>query len=406
MSTFNSFNPRPFRLDGALPITTRKQQSVGASLAERRGIAPGFDGMRVYLALSVLLFHTVTVCYGEDYQARFLRGPFGPPVLMVLPIFFALSGFLIAGSMLRIRSTTVFLIHRALRIVPALCCEILLSAFVLGPLFTRLPLNRYFSNPQFADYFWNIVGRIRYVLPGVFGSNPYPDIVNGQLWTVPFEGKCYLLIAALMVLGLATGRRTMLVMFVTGMGALTVLQAHGFFPRRSFDVVDGGVLVLCFLGGITAYLWRDWIRISVPAFVVALVFSSIILSTRTLVAFSPLFLVYITVFLGMMPIPKPPLLTRGDYSYGMYLYGFPFQQGVVNFASWGHIPVWNIALSVPLTICFAVISWELIEKRVLAAKRLFAPTKTGPSPSAQFLATVVARLRQRPVVERLGSAPD
>ena len=134
--------------------------------------------------------------------------------------------------------------------------------------------------------------------------------------------------------------------------------------------------------------------------------STIILSTRTLVAFSPLFLVYITVFLGMMPIPKLPLLTRGDYSYGMYLYGFPVQQSVVDFASWGHIPIWNIAVSVPLTIGFAVVSWELIEKRVLATKRFFAPTKTGPSPSAQFLATAVARLRQRPVVERLGSAPD
>ena len=30
-------------------------------------------------------------------------------------------------------------------------------------------------------------------LPGVFASNPYPDVVNGALWTLPVEYACYVL---------------------------------------------------------------------------------------------------------------------------------------------------------------------------------------------------------------------
>ena len=34
-------------------------------------------------------------------------------------------------------------------------------------------------------------------LSGVFASNPYPDVVNGALWTLPVEYACYVLCFAL-----------------------------------------------------------------------------------------------------------------------------------------------------------------------------------------------------------------
>jgi peptidoglycan/LPS O-acetylase OafA/YrhL len=48
-----------------------------------------------------------------------LGGPFRPLLLALLPVFFALSGFLIAGSMVRVQSFPVFILHPALRIGPA-----------------------------------------------------------------------------------------------------------------------------------------------------------------------------------------------------------------------------------------------------------------------------------------------
>ena len=107
----------------------------------------------------------------------------------------------------------------ALAHLPALFVEVTLSALVLGPLFTRLPLADYFSDPQFMRYFGNIVGiLITFYLPGVFESG-YVPVVNGNLWTLPSEFHCYLITAALMISGLAYNRT-----FLTAvMAAVTVV---------------------------------------------------------------------------------------------------------------------------------------------------------------------------------------
>ena len=95
--------------------------------------------------------------------------------------FFALSGFLVAGSALRTKSVRVFLSFRVLRIVPALMTEVALSALVLGPIVTVKPLAQYFSGAEFYQYFGNILGLVRYPLPGVFANNPRANFVNANL---------------------------------------------------------------------------------------------------------------------------------------------------------------------------------------------------------------------------------
>ena len=121
----------------------------------------------------------------------------------VLPIFFALSGFLVAASLVRTRSMPIFLGLRGLRILPALLVEITLSALLLGPLLTGFSLRDYYTGTEFFQYFLNCIGYIHYHLPGVFLTHPVPRTVNGSLWTVPYEAKCYLALAALAILGLS-----------------------------------------------------------------------------------------------------------------------------------------------------------------------------------------------------------
>ena len=57
----------------------------------------------------------------------------------------------------------------------------------------------------------------------------------------------------------------------------------------------------------------------------------------------------------------------GDYSYGMYLWGFPIQQMVAH-----HLPdispIANAAISVPVAVIFGALSWYLIEKPALSLK--------------------------------------
>jgi peptidoglycan/LPS O-acetylase OafA/YrhL len=83
---------------------------------------------------------------------------------------------------------------------------------------------------------------------------------------------------------------------------------------------------------------------------------------------------YCMVYLGMLPLPRISLLQMGDYSYGIYLYGFPIQQTLVHF-----FPVFRehwpllFCVAAPLTLSFAMLSWHFIERPTLQLKRIVAP---------------------------------
>ena len=70
-------------------------------------------------------------------------------------------------------------------------------------------------------------------------------------------------------------------------------------------------------------------------------------------------------------VPRGPLLAYnrlGDYSYGIYIYAFPLQ-GAAIWLFGPMTPGMNIAISLPITFFFAVLSWHLIEAPALALLR-------------------------------------
>ena len=98
-----------------------------AQRMERSGShSTGFDYMRLLLALGVVLWHTVVICYGNAFQNALWVGPYRALFSFILPMFFALSGFLVCGSLERCRTLVSFLSLRILRIFPALVAEVLL----------------------------------------------------------------------------------------------------------------------------------------------------------------------------------------------------------------------------------------------------------------------------------------
>src|SRR5579871_6738921 len=184
--------------------------SAKAIMDRHHGAGPGFGALRLWLALAVLLVHSVTVTqYDTGLPQRLWSGPARPLLLAILPMFFALSGFLVTGSALRSRSLNIFLVARIFRLLPALLVEITMSALILGPLLTRLPLRAYFSDPLFLSYFGNIVGHVQFYLPGVFADAPMPGVVNLNLWTLAPEYSCYLVIMVLLASGALFDRRKM-----------------------------------------------------------------------------------------------------------------------------------------------------------------------------------------------------
>src|SRR5258708_14256432 len=69
----------------------------------------GFDYLRVILALLIMLDHSIIVSLGDTAQANLFTGIFRPLIVCLVPMFFALSGFLIATSLLRCRTLVTFI---------------------------------------------------------------------------------------------------------------------------------------------------------------------------------------------------------------------------------------------------------------------------------------------------------
>lgn len=346
-------------------------RTFGSIMADHQGVGPGFDLTRLGLATSVMIFHCFQLSYGRNWSA----GPFEAPVMLLVPGFFALSGFLVTGSMARNANVRNFLIFRTLRIVPALTGVTVLSAFVLGPLVTTRPLSAYFADPTFAHYFTNIIAIIRYGLPGVFPDNPLAGIVNGQLWTVPSELHCYTALAVLALLRLSLRPIWMLCLFLflSTAECATAFLPHHHYTARVLNSEE--MLVMCFLCGNVFYLWRDKIPASKLLFglsVTAYVAVTFWIPTLGFILGSAA-ATYFVVYLGTRRPPRIPLLMTGDYSYGIYLYSFPIQQAV----AWGFPDqrTWyfNLLVNAPVTLLFAALSWHWLERPALSLRKRLAP---------------------------------
>ena len=349
--------------------------TIGDRLSAAKGYTTGFDVLRIVLAVCVLGWHSIYVTYGWDNWLW--EGPYRGFPSLILPAFFSLSGFLVAGSFFRTLSLSSFVTLRLLRLVPALFVEVCLSALILGPVVTTLPLRDYLSGHEFLVYWLNILGIIHFELPGVFETNKATGVVNVSLWTVPFELECYLALIGLVIFGLLRRPR---VLFWVLIGASIVIPITeyllvGFMPRLR---PPGRLLVLCFLAGVALYVYRDRIRFDRRWFVASL-FAAVLLLSRADTAFlAPLPAAYATVYLGLLNLPRIPVLMAGDYSYGIYLYAFPVQQTMVWFDptrySWRLRPfahAWwlNIGFALPVTILVAMLSWHFVEKPVLARRK-------------------------------------
>jgi peptidoglycan/LPS O-acetylase OafA/YrhL len=364
--------------------------SFGDILDRNQGVGPGFDFLRLGLAISIVIYHSADVTQGENFDTGFAW----LYVESTLPMFFALSGFLVTASAQRL-SLDNFILNRGLRIFPALLVEIVFSAAILGAVCTTLPVSDYYNSRDFLEYFLNVTGFIRYQLPGVFLDNPHKGMVNASLWTIPWELLCYFILAVLILTGLIRRRRfillvslfAMLLPAVLYLVALVLAQVPALaqFARPALDpriyfnppaldldgVSAGGFakwllltlvgweyrVIPFFLSGCLLYTFRYRVpcRWGIGAILVALM----LLASFTMpvewdgpllnLALCPA-LSYLTVLIGLTRMPVLPIYRHGDYSYGIYLYGYPIQQAVLLAGLDRHVWWQNAIVSVPLTL--------------------------------------------------------
>lgn len=354
--------------DRAIALPARSKWPRWFTLAD--GLARGDDNFLLLRALAASL-----VIYGHSY-AMVQAG--GPPELfswlgwsvysgqIAVDLFFAISGFLVTGSFLRRHNLFEFLWARALRIYPAYLFCLLACAFVLGPLLTALPLHDYLRDPATSGY---VLKNLRldidmaWDLPGVFTDNPRRSTINGSIWTLPAEIRMYLWVATLGVLGVLA--RRWLANFV-----LPALFVLGFFvaPVYLLTVPQPQYLRLAafFLAGAFCYINRDRIPASGWLVLGAAVLTWLLRQTF-FYDFAFGFAEVCFVFWFAYRVRWQGYNRFGDYSYGIYLWGFPMQQLVAHGLP-ATIPLVNAALSLPLAIAMAVVSWHFVEKPAITLK--------------------------------------
>lgn len=100
----------------------------------------------------------------------------------------------------------------------------------------------------------------------------------------------------------------------------------------------------------------------------ALFISILLESIPNCIRYIPIPVAYLTIYLGLLNPKRNENLLKGDYSYGIYLYGYVVQQAI--FAISPVFGIWylNLLVSLPIVICIAYVSWHYVELPILQKK--------------------------------------
>jgi peptidoglycan/LPS O-acetylase OafA/YrhL len=327
-----------------------------------------FDALRLVAAISVIFSHAFLI--GEERQDAepLMRLTGGQTILGVVGVFvfFTISGYLVTQSFEQTHSAPRFAAKRALRIYPGLLVCVLLSAFVLGPWTTSLPLRAYLRDGGTYAYVLTNITMINptHALPGVwFTKWGAGGAVDGPLWTLPCEVVMYIMVLLLGVLR-AIDLRVIAALIVLGLGGL-------WFDTASSEYFSGSALWLLsfFASGMALYRLRDRGFLNGRLAVIACAGLALSVPLNAFILLFPIFGSYLVIYLAFAPWLKPlPAAKFGDLSYGLYIYGWPVEQTIV-WLNGGAMSWWALfAAALPVSVGFAFLSWHLVEKRALRLK--------------------------------------
>lgn len=334
-----------------------------------------FNILRFFAAMMVMVGHmayidgsnNIPIVWGQGIQTLGVK------------IFFLIGGFLIAKSWLSDPHFVRYWIKRIVRIFPPLIIYVLLAVFVFGPMLSNLTVGEYFKNVKTYGYLLNILMFPIYNLPGVFENNPYPNAVNGSLWTLPVEIAMY--IAVPIIISLCNRKNKLLLktclVFVVTICLFQILHLRMFPSWRLIiwgtDLGQAFALIpYYFLGILFSFeemrkllnLQRA-IILTICFFGLSPFLTPVLNELLTFIIFP-----YFVFSFALAPEPQfDKFMNKYEVSYGVYLYGF-FVQQVVVFVfgkmnrSLGTISYFMISLL--LTGILATLSYKFVESPLLA----------------------------------------
>lgn len=353
-----------------------------------------FDIIRFILSAMVIYAHSYALLLKKnpgDIIFRITKKQLGAGTLAVY-CFFIVSGFLITQSIVQSRSYNNYLMKRVLRIFPAFFVSLCLSAFLVGPIFSKMSFHQYFNN--FFTFNGNtplnyILKNITFNVRGyswgiydVFSTNPYPSSINGSMWTLKHEFAAYLFLIILSYFGILKHRKLYIV--YTVVLGLAVIANYKFnyklFNISSIKFLAWGeyeyssivTLAFYFTIGSLFYIYKDKIyynkRFILLSILVILISNFIFINSLKyiLLIFLPYLILSIAIGFRFSEFNK-----YGDFSYGLYIYGFTIQQIIAYYFSNKLNVAEFFLLSFFITLALAFLSWRYIEKPAAHLKTKF-----------------------------------
>lgn len=349
-----------------------------------------FDLLRLFAAFCVFFGHQIAF-HGHPEMllglSRISLASIG------LYIFFALSGYLVAQSLVRAPEPSRYFRARALRIFPGAAANVAFC-IVLGACITTLAPANYFSSWQTWKFAFHntviVVPPTQLALPGVLENARWP-VVNGSIWTLKYELLCYAIVFALF--WIARLCRLPLRPFMAVCAAIAVasyIAVRSFFPLPQGDA---------FFTGYTAFNTSRFVMTFLAgAFVAAIEPSDdrkrllLFVLPAILVVAGPtpefaragviLLLTLLVIEIGRRPFFHSRLYSRiGDLSYGTFLYAYPIQNALVTRYYDGTNGIGVTLAALGLTLGSALLSWHIVEKPALRLKRqAMPPVPNSPAP--------------------------
>lgn len=344
------------------------------------------DLIRFLLATSVIVCHCYVTYYDWERFVEF--EPFmkwsGGKISIgsaAVNFFFVISGFLIVRSYEHSAAFWEFLKKRMLRIYPGFIAVFILGFLVFAPI-------GHMNEWSVDAYIWFLKSvrwkrEIAYMLSlqapdGVrYFANLPSSGLNASLWTIQYEFICYLLVPALAFLGFTKSKLWFIIALLISY-VLFGLQSLGYiFPWEQSP--KGGIIgnpyfyprfFTYFLSGTFTYIYRNILPRSVWLMIFSLVLFLLAFKFRLFDIVWPLSGTYLLFYFAYPPeMIFPNFAKHGDFSYGIYLYGWPLQQLVMLFLG-SYLNVYTFFVVVyPIILVFSLLSWKLIESPALKLKK-------------------------------------
>ncbi len=335
-----------------------------------------FDFLRLMAAMMVVVYHSYPLLYANYYHDWLfnLTGHCSSGSIC-LDVFFVMSGFLITQSYCRRPTCIEFFKGRVLRIFPALMVSMLLIVLVVGAIFTQLSWQDYFTNAYTWRYFVGLsLFKLQFNLPQVFTENfHHTSSVNGSIWSLSYEWTMYALLFFFGKIGFLKPTKINLILHGLIIGLMVYLDVHPSLTTISFLGIKSVIIVhlySLFMMGSWLFLLKDKININHLTALVVFMIWVLTFHTVYCAIISVIAIPILVIWFAFLPINIFKKITAtGDYSYGIYVFGFPIQQIIIQLTK-GNIGIYQmIGLSLFLSLAVAILSYHFIEKPVLNWKK-------------------------------------